>query len=85
MATFESVWRSIEACSGQVFHTKRGIPFSYDVRHGQVHLANTNRILPRTDFARAHALMPLSGPGQLQDLQGPSYIFGILTDRRIGA
>ncbi|WP_017581291.1 hypothetical protein [Nocardiopsis valliformis] len=84
MAAFETVWRSIEAHAGQVFHTKRGIPFSYAVRYGQVHLDNTNRILPRTDFVKAHGLMPLSGPGELPGLQGPSYIFGILTDRRIG-
>ncbi|WP_306368155.1 hypothetical protein [Nocardiopsis sp. CC223A] len=85
MATFDGVRHSIEACAGQVFHTKRGIPFGYAVRHGQVHLNNTDRVIPRTDFAEAYALMPLSGPGRIQDLQGPSYIFGILTDPRIGA
>jgi len=86
MATFDSVWRSIEAHSGQMFHTKTGVPFSYAVRHGQVHLANTNRVIPRNDFAKAHALMPLSGPGQIRDLvQGSAYVFGILTDQRISA
>ena len=32
------------------------------------------------DFAEA---LPLHGPGQLQDLQGPSYLFAILTDPRV--
>ncbi|GHC81871.1 hypothetical protein GCM10007079_22320 [Nocardiopsis terrae] len=85
MATFDSVWRRIEACSGQVFHTKTGVPFSYAVRHGQVHLNNTKRIIPRSDFVKAHALMPLNGPGRISNLvQGSAYVFGVLTDRRIG-
>ena len=43
----------------------------------------TNRLLPRSQFARAFERAPLGGPGQLQDLQGPSYLFAILTDPRI--
>ena len=36
-------------------------------------------------FAEAHTLLPLGSPGKVQDLQGPSYIFDLLTDLRIGA
>ncbi|WP_150253121.1 hypothetical protein [Nocardiopsis deserti] len=86
MATFDGVWRNIEACASQVFYTKTGVPFTYSVRYGQVHLDNTNRIISRNDFVKANALMPLSGPGQIRDLvQGSAYIFGILSDGRIRA
>jgi hypothetical protein len=39
--------------------------------------------IPRSQFAKALDLMPLSGPGQIQHLRGPSFIFAILTDPRI--
>jgi hypothetical protein len=42
-------------------------------------------MLPRAHFGRAFDRMPLRGPGQLQDLQGPSYLFAILTDARVTA
>jgi hypothetical protein len=45
--------------------------------------STTYRLLPRSQFARAFERAPLGGPGQLQDLQGPSYLFAILTDPRI--
>jgi hypothetical protein len=39
--------------------------------------------LTRTQFQKAYERSPLQGPGQLQDLQGPSYLFAILTDPRV--
>ncbi|QBI54155.1 hypothetical protein [Streptomonospora litoralis] len=84
MSDFSAVWRSIQACTGQEFRTKSGRPFTYTAHDGYVHLDNTDRSISRTDFSRAYALMPLRGPGRLTRLvQGPSYVFGILTDDRI--
>jgi hypothetical protein len=40
-------------------------------------------VLARTQFQAAYERSPLRGPGQLQDLQGPSYLFAILTDPRV--
>ena len=45
--------------------------------------STTNRTLAHTQFEKAYERSPLSGPGQLQDLQGPSYLFAILTDPRV--
>lgn len=84
------VWERIAAHRGEEFHTVRGEPFSYDV-HGNILVPRpqkgqpTPRQLPRGDFEKAWARRPLSGPGQIKDLQGPSYIYGILTDPRISA
>lgn len=33
---FESVWQKIEAHQGELFHTIRGLQFTYDVRSNQV-------------------------------------------------
>jgi hypothetical protein len=83
MAGFDAVWRRIAAFQGHTFRQRRGKPFTYVVSGGCVVPSTTNRLLPRSQFARAFERAPLGGPGQLQDLQGPSYLFAILTDPRI--
>src|SRR5262249_46266778 len=62
---------------------KTGRSFRYAIRGGCVVPSTTNRQLPRSHFARAYERAPLRGPGQLQDLQGPSYLFAILADSRV--
>jgi hypothetical protein len=83
MNDFEQVWGRITALSGQTFHTKRGIPFAYDATSSSVALRNTERSLPVGHFKKALDRFPVSGPGDLQDLQGPSYLYAILTDPRV--
>lgn len=62
---------------------KRGQPFTYTVIGSSVRPSTTNRMLPRSQFEAARKRLPVSGPGELSDLQGPSYLFAILTDSRI--
>jgi len=83
VSDIDRVWASINANAGQEFHLKQGKPFSYHVYGGAVVPSTVNRALPRGDFAKALERQPLTGPGALQDLQGPSYIWAILTDIRI--
>jgi len=83
MDDFQSVWARITSLSGETFHTKTGIPFSYDAAGSSVVLRNTERNLPRSQFRQALARFPISGPGDLQDLQGPSYMYAILSDPRV--
>src|SRR5689334_23721137 len=84
MIDFDVVWQRIVALQGDTFHQKTGKPFRYAISGGCVVPSTTNRQLPRSQFARAYKRRPLQGPGQLQDLQGPSYLFAILTDPRVG-
>lgn len=79
---FTSVWARIEANAGQPFRLKTGKEFTYTVSGGCVH-PPTNRQLPRSHFEQAWNRLPVVGPGQLQDLQGPSYLYAIVTDPRI--
>src|SRR5665647_1476032 len=83
MSEFTDVWQRITDVQGQTFHQKTGRPFTYTVAHGSVLLSTANRQLARSQFARAYERLPLRGPGQLQDLQGPSYLYAILTDPRV--
>ena len=83
MTGFDAVWHRIVALQGQTFHQKTGKPFRYRVPGNSVVPSTTNRQLPRSHFARAYERAPIAGPGQLQDLQGPSYLYAILTDPRV--
>ena len=86
----DQIWVRIKGHGGEEFRTVRGEPFSYDV-HGNIVVPRpqkgkpTARQLPKSDFEKALARKPLTGPSQIKDLQGSSYIYGILTDPRISA
>jgi hypothetical protein len=80
---FDDVWSRIVSLDGATFHQKSGKSFSYTARSGCVVPNTTNRLLPRSHFAEAYRRLPTSGPGALQDLQGPSYLWAILTDPRV--
>jgi hypothetical protein len=83
MISFDAVWQRIVTLQGDTFHQKRGQAFRYGISGNSVVPSTTNRQLPRSHFARAYERSPIDGPGQLQDLQGPSYLYAILTDPRI--
>jgi hypothetical protein len=80
MASFDTVWHRIVALQGETFHQKRGQAFRYATSGNSVVPSTTNRQLSRSHFARAYEQSPIDGQGQLQDLQGPSDLYGILTD-----
>jgi hypothetical protein len=82
---FTKLWDRIQALAGAEFTTKTGRPFSYDADSSALYLRNTNRTIPRTDFEKAIERLPLSGPGEIQDLQGPSYLWAVLVDPRIAS
>ena len=83
MDKVDAVWERIVAHQGQVFRQMRGKEFTYSVKGNVLRPSATNRNIPRSDFEKALDLMPLHGPGEINRLQGPSYIFAILKDPRI--
>lgn len=80
---FERVWQRIEAHAGERFRQIRGGEFTYEVRAGSVWPDRTSRALARSQFEQAFELMPVDSTVALQRLQGPSYLYAILMDRRI--
>jgi hypothetical protein len=80
--SFDAVWSRVVAAEGQEFRQVRGKAFTYSVQGNAVVPSTTNRVLPRALFERAWERLPVAGPGELQDLQGPSYLFAILSDCR---
>lgn len=83
MTEFATIWARVRQHSGETFMTVTGREFRYEARSGGVEMLTTNRVLPRSSFEEAYARMPVDGPGALQDLQGPSYIYAVLVDPRI--
>ena len=82
--SFDSVWARIGQAAGQEFRTVTGKAFSFTIVGNAVKPDHTNRLLPRSDFEKAYSLAPLRGPGQINLLvQGPAYVYAILTDPRI--
>jgi len=43
----------------------------------------TNQNIPKRHFEDALQRVPLEGPGQINHLRGPSFIYGVLMDDRI--
>ena len=83
MAPIDVLWNRIIACSGEVFRQRRGKSFTYSVSGDTVYLDTVNEDLSRRQITDAYNRIPLAGPDDINDLNGPRYIYAILTDRRI--
>ena len=79
----DMIWRNIVSHEGETFYKKRGEPFKYSVIANRIKLSTTNRDISKGVFQQALEYMPLEKTTPIQHLQAPSYLFAILTDRRI--
>ena len=83
MPNINTIWDRICSHEGEEFRQKMGQIFTYKI-HGNVLVpSTTDQNLPKSQFEKALERMPLEGPGQINDLRGPSYLYAILTDDRI--
>lgn len=81
---FQTIWNRIVNCSGEEFYTKTNLPFTYSIVDNCVVPDRTNYPLDKSNFVKAAQIDPLNGPGQISELvRGPSYVYAILTDKRI--
>jgi len=77
------VWERIQACAGLEFHTKTKLPFTYKIEATSVVPDPTGYPIHISQFRKAHALMPLRGPSEINErVRGPAYVYAILTDWR---
>ena len=82
--SFETIWLSIKNHEGEDFRTVLGLRFTYRVENDYLTTTRTDYPISIKDFEKAYSLKRLEGPGQLANLvRGPSYVFAILTDKRI--
>ena len=83
-------WKRVKDHQGEVFHTRTGLPFTYEVeddarirffREGR----KINRALTKRQFSTAVERYPAMLATEISDLLSYAYLFGLLTDRRIRA
>lgn len=79
----DTVWDRIEGLDGETFRQKRGQPFTYSISGRSLYPSTTNQALPKSQFAKALEFVPIAGPGVINHLRGPSYLWAILMDPRV--
>jgi hypothetical protein len=79
----ELIWQRIVKNQGKIFKQKKGKEFTYRVKGDTVFLETTNHSFSKGHLQRAFKFLPLEGPGKINHLHAPSYIYGVLMDNRI--
>lgn len=51
---FEAVWREIEARQGETFYTAKQLPFTYNIRGGEVFTDRKKKSITRATFETAY-------------------------------
>ena len=84
MRNFDNIWENIVINEGNVFKTITGLEFTYRVDSNFIIPNRTEYNISRADIEKAYNLLPLTGPGEINDIvRGPSYVWAILNDKRI--
>ena len=80
----ELIWKRIVENEGKDFKQKGGKVFTYNlIGKNTIKLNTTNRSISKSQFEKALNFVPLDKTTLIQNLQSPSYIYGILMDERI--
>ncbi len=83
----QTVWMNIKKNEGEQFHTKNGIAFIYKITGNSVQPipVNGSKIfqISKSVLEESLKLMPLNNTVPLQQFRAPSYIYALLTDKRI--
>ena len=81
---FEEIWRRIVTHEGEIFRTKTGLEFTYRIDGEGFYPSRTSYRISKTDFRRAYEIIPIDGPGVINDIvRGPAYVWAVLHDQRI--
>ena len=82
---FEAIWNNICKHEGAVFKTIRGIEYTY-VMYGDFLLINDDKKRKISKESIKTSLMietPTPSKIESEGIWGPSYVYGIITDKRI--
>ena len=78
------IWENIKRHSGETFKTVTGIPYDFHVDGEYIRLHNTNWSIPKKNVENALFVKePTVSKFKKAGFQGPSYLYGIITDNRI--
>ncbi|GGJ59785.1 DUF6979 family protein [Deinococcus roseus] len=77
---YQQVLQRIRKHQGEVFQQIQGQEFTYALSGSTLKPSTTQQNLAPGHLRTALERMPVKGPGDLQDLRGPSYLYAILMD-----
>lgn len=85
--SFETVWRKIAAHAGEQFQTKTGQVFRYEIVNNDcIRPTNSDQSVCRTDVEALYRTVAGADTRTIASLtEGPSFVWAILADKRIGA
>lgn len=83
MQPIENLWERITARQGTVFHTKKGLPFTYYIKGGELFTDRRERSITKSTFEKACQKLlehpeEITGPKKL-NVYGAPYVWAILT------
>ena len=79
--SIDEVWTRLKAHEGQEFKTTSGLAFTYAIAGDIFRPSRTAFHVPKSEFAKALALVPCDGPGVINRIVlGPSYVWAVLHD-----
>jgi hypothetical protein len=85
--TIDNLWVNLQAHEGGLFHTIKGLPFTYRMENGYLVPIRDGRAiysLSRQNFEKALGRLPFNSPGEISGtIRGPSYVYALLHDPRI--
>lgn len=82
---FESIWNNIQRCEGEVFKTVRGIEYKYTIYSDCILINDDKKRRIKKDSLKTAFLIENPTPSKIKSkgIWGPSYVYGIITDKRI--
>ena len=83
MASIIEVWSRIKEHEGETFKTITGLEFSYSIDGDSIIPSRTDWNIPKSHVGKSLERVPLKDTTEIQDVMGPSYLWGILNDERI--
>ena len=81
----EIVWNNIKQHEGETFHTIKGIDYQYTICADSLMINNlkSRRITKKMIEKALMIENPTPGKIGFEGCRGPSYVYGIITDKRI--
>lgn len=81
----ETIWKNIKSCEGQIFKTTRGVEYDYVVYSDYILINDDEKRRITKDTLKAAITIDNPTPSKIksENIWGPSYVYGIITDERI--
>ena len=81
----ETIWNNIKSKEGEAFRTIRGVEYTYVVVEDYILINNDKKRRITKDSIKTAITINNPSPSKIQKqgIWGPSYVWGIITDKRI--